>query len=198
MADFSNIPIILASGSPRRKDFLKTLISEFQIIPADIEENMQRDLPSEQLAVLISEEKALVVAKKYHDAIVIGADTLVVCNNILLSKPTNEVEADEMLKLLSNNKQTVITGMALIYKDICYSFFDKTDLDFYPLPDDYIKQYIKSGEPFDKSGGYGIQSMNNQFVKKITGDITNVMGFPIEKFKVEFAYFKNLIINNYN
>ncbi len=189
MNNINNIPIILASLSPRRHELLKQVIPQFTIIPANIQEDMSIDLTPENLAMELAKQKALHVAKNYSNSIVIGADTIVCHENKLLGKPKNEQEAYEMLYLLSNSKQSVITGVTIVYNDIIQSFYDKTDLCFHELPENFIIEYVKSGEPFDKSGGYGIQSFNDKYLKEINGDINNVIGFPVDKFKIQYDIF---------
>ncbi len=186
-------PILLASSSPRRKELLKTIFDDFLVGPREIDEkeisnDHEGDLYS--LPIFLSYYKAINVAHKaLSNTIVIGADTIVICEDELLEKPKNEAEAKYMLELISNNTNTVITGVTLVYNDIVHSFSDSTNITLKKLDAKFIDDYIKSGAPFDKSGGYGIQDLKDKYLEKIDGDINNVIGFPLEKFIIEYEKF---------
>ncbi len=200
MIDLSKYKIILASASPRRKEILEKTIERFEIIPSNTDEDYimskfhSKDYSS--LAINLSLMKAQDISNKNPDAIVIGADTIVICDDILLGKPKDNLDAYNMLNLISNNFNIVITGVTIIYNEYIYSFSEKTTLKLKSMDDKFIKDYITSGEPFDKSGGYGIQSIKDDFLESIDGDINNVIGFPLNKFKLEFDKFLNLILSN--
>ncbi len=189
------IEMILASASPRRKDILNSFLNDFKIIVANVnEEKVMKSFSGNnygELAMQLSLIKAKYVANKNSNKIIIGADTIVICNNKLLGKPKNDDEARFMLNLISNNTNCVITGITMIYNHFKFSFFDLTYLNFNTIPKAFIESYIASGEPFNQSGGYAIQSLKDDYLKNINGDINNVIGFPLKKFKLEFAKFLN-------
>ncbi len=201
MLDMYDIQIILASASPRRKDILKRFFKSFKIIPSTVdEEKIMQDNSSiselSDIAIKLSSAKALDVASKNKNSIVIGADTIVICNDKLLGKPKDTIEAYAMLSMISNNVNCVITGVTLVFNDFVHSFFDRTSIKLKEMDECFINQYIESKEPFDKSGAYGIQSLKDKFLDEIDGDIDNVIGFPLAKFEEEFKAFLTQIKNS--
>jgi septum formation protein len=177
---------ILASKSSRRKKILSKINLDFKIFNSQL---MEKDIinnykkPSsycKKLAIM----KSKLVAKKFPDYYVIGADTIVVFNNKILNKPLNKKEAINHLLLLSDNKHTVYTGVSLINisQNINKSFIEKTIVYFNKLNSNEINHYITKFKPYDKAGGYAIQEYSNVFVKKINGCFYNVVGFPLPKF----------------
>lgn len=181
--------IILASGSPRRKELLGELFSEFEIIPARGEENYQASLP-EEIVKELSLQKAEEVfqkeaAKSMGSLLVIGADTIVVKDKQVLGKPADEKEAFSMLSTLSGTSHQVYTGVSLCYKiednSFRKSFYEETRVCFWPMSREEIEAYIASGDPLDKAGAYGIQSGGKRYVKEIEGDYLNVVGLPLSR-----------------
>ena len=170
---------ILASQSPRRKELLSKVISDFVIIPADINEDIEVDDPFE-LPTKLSCLKAVEIFKDYPNDTIIAADTIVILNNKILGKPKTRDEAFNMLKELSSNEHYVATGYTIISKDKCITKLVTTKVYFNHLDDDLINEYIDSGSPFDTAGGYGIQDLEFKLVEKIEGSYTNVIGLPIE------------------
>ena len=177
--------IILASASPRRQELMKWITSDFTVLPADVEEIIPEEMPVMEQPRYLSEIKASAVAKEHPQALVIGADTLVICDGIAMGKPHGHDEAFSMLKKLSDRKHQVVTGCTVIYKGKKTSFSETTDVFFYSLSDQEIEDYIATGDPFDKAGGYGIQSYGIVLVKKIEGDYANVVGFPVARLSRE-------------
>jgi septum formation protein len=177
---------ILASKSIRRKEILSKINLEFEVFNSRlIEKNITNNYknPStycKKLAIM----KSKLIAKKFPDHHVIGADTIVVFKNKILSKPLNKREALNHLNLLSNNKHIVYTGVALINlsQNINKSFIEKTIVYFNKLNNNEINNYVTKFKPYDKAGGYAIQEYSNVFVKKINGCFYNVVGFPLPKF----------------
>ena len=141
---------ILASQSPRRKELLSQIISEFKIIPSNINENIKVNTP-EELPLMLSKLKAEEIFKTHQDDTIIAADTIVVLDNKILGKPKNEKEAYKMLTSLSNKKHEVITGYTILSKEKCISRAIKTEVYFNKLNEQTIKEYIKTGSPFDKA-----------------------------------------------
>ena len=170
--------LILASGSPRRKELLGLFGIPFVIRAADIDETMDPgQAPFDEVA-RVSRLKALAVPRKQSD-IVIAADTIVVCEGRVLGKPHSREEAVSMLRLLSGRDHQVMTGCTVVRGDARETFTEVTDLHLRPLSDAEIARYVDSGEPMDKAGAYGIQGGAALFCEKIVGDYYNVMGLPV-------------------
>lgn len=177
----NNFSFLLASASPRRKEILEMVGAKVRVCPSKVKE-MEFPSPTET-AVKNAERKALSVRDKVRQGeIILAADTVVYMGNLILGKPSNEKEAVEFLKLLSSNYHTVITGFALILPNgRLISAFEKTKVKFKRMTIDEISWYVKTGEPMDKAGAYGIQGIGSVFIERIEGDYFNVMGLPIGK-----------------
>lgn len=180
--------IILASASPRRKELLKLIISEFETIVSGAEENIYENLNVEEQVTRLSYLKAKEVFDKTDgDRIVIGSDTIVVKNSKIYGKPENKEHAKQMIKELLEGDKThyVITGLSVLiekdgkYKQ--YNTFDKVQVYFKEITDTEIEKWIDSGNAMDKAGAYGIQSEFGVFVEKIDGNYFTVVGLPIHK-----------------
>ena len=182
--------LILASGSPRRKELLEQVNLSFEIIASKVEETFDPNDSPEQIAMSLASQKAYDVYEHNQDSIVIGADTIVVFNNEILGKPKNEEEAFHTLKKLSGQTHHVITGVAIISSDKEKIFYEKTTVTFYELSDKEIYNYIESKEPMDKAGSYGIQQLGALFVQQIEGDYFSVVGLPIAKTMRELSMFQ--------
>tara|TARA_Y100000590_G_C15676356_1_gene998196 strand:+ start:177 stop:614 length:438 start_codon:yes stop_codon:yes gene_type:complete len=143
---------------------------------------------------MLAINKAKIISNKFPDHYIIGADTIVYYNNMILNKPINYTEAIKYLKLLNGNKHIVYTGVSLINKknNLQKSFVEKTSVYFNDLTNNDIKNYVKTCKPFDKAGAYGIQDMSSIFIKKINGCFYNVVGFPLSKFYKLFSADLNL------
>lgn len=184
--------IILASQSPRRREILKLMGLSFTPIPSTFEENLDKSqFPNPQAYVIANAQgKAADVARCHpqHD-VIIGSDTVVVQDGTILEKPRSEAEALTMLKALSGRDHVVYTGVSLIAKG-CEprNFCEATRVWFTELTDDMIASYIKSGEPMDKAGAYGIQGKGGVFVRKIDGCFFAVMGLPMHALAREIAH----------
>ena len=126
-------------------------------------------------------QKAQAVAKDHRKSAVVGSDTVVALDGKILGKPHSESEAAEMLRSLSGRIHKVFTGVAIVCGEKVTSFFEETEVEFYPLTDQEILDYVATGEPMDKAGAYGIQGRGAVLVKRINGDYFNVMGLPISK-----------------
>lgn len=187
--------IVLASQSPRRRELLSGLIDGVEVIPDDSDEIIEPDITPEEAVRRLAMQKAENVAARVGgDALVIAADTIVFIDGKILGKPLDEAEASEMLHCLSGREHHVCTGFAVVDnscgKKECA--FERTVVSFRHLTDDEIERYIKSGEPMDKAGAYGIQNIGALFVKSIKGDYFNVVGLPLcalaQLLKNEFGY----------
>lgn len=168
--------IILASGSPRRKELLSYIVDDFTVIPSNFEE-IAYGTPREQ-TLQLAKDKAMDIAKSYPDAVVIGADTLVAIGGRVLGKPKDEEDAASMLKLLSGKTHEVYTGVAIVCCGNVLTECVVTEVTFDVMSDEEIDSYIRTGEPMDKAGAYGIQGFSGKFIRGISGDYFNVMGFP--------------------
>lgn len=177
--------IILASQSPRRKELLELAGIDHKVVVSDVDEFLDADLDVAGQVQDLAIQKACAVAELHESETVIGADTIVVCDGKILGKPKNEDDAFNMLKNLSGRKHQVMTGVSIINKEkeLLTSFVNITDVEFYYVTDEWILNYIKSGEPMDKAGSYGIQGKGFELVKSISGDYYSVMGLPIAQLK---------------
>lgn len=175
--------IILASKSPRRIELLKSIGMKFTSCNSNINENkISKHMPPAKYCKNLSYLKASTVLKNNNDKLIIGADTIVCCNNEILGKPKNKKDALNLLRKLNNKTHYVYTGISMISKDYNHSFHDKTSVTFNMISVKEFKYYIDNFNPFDKAGSYGIQDWSKVFIKKINGCYYNVMGFPISKF----------------
>ena len=170
--------LILASGSPRRKALMEVFAYPFTVCVSHADEHMPPELPVAEAVAQVSRRKALSVPRTPEDTVV-AADTVVVCGGKVLGKPASETEAFEMLTALSGNTHQVMTGMTVLRGDRAVTCTEVTKVFFRPLTPGEIHRYIRSGEPMDKAGAYGIQGPAGLFVERIEGDYFNVMGLPI-------------------
>ncbi len=168
---------ILASGSPRRRELLSQILSDFEVIPAAGEEKVNLSLFPENIACGLAEQKCDEVFSANPDATVIGCDTIVVFGGEVLGKPKNRSDAAKTLKMLSGKSHFVITGVCVRNKRKKLTAFDKTEVRFNVLSDDFISIYVDGGSPLDKAGSYGIQ--DEGVVKEYFGSYTNVVGLPV-------------------
>ena len=173
--------LILASKSPRRKQLMDELGVPYEIIIADIDEKIDLNNNLVNEIEKLSFLKALKVFNDNKDAVVIGADTIVVVNDKVLGKPIDEEDAYNMLKLLENNTHQVITGVSIISSNKSESFSVISDVTFNSMTDEEIKEYISTKEPMDKAGAYAIQGIGSKFIKCINGDYYAIMGLPISE-----------------
>ena len=170
--------LILASGSPRRKELLGLFGVPFTVRAADIDETMDPEKPPFDEVARVSRLKALAVPRQPED-LVIAADTIVVCGSRVLGKPHSRQEAVAMLTALSGRDHQVMTGCTVVRGEAIQTFTEVTALHCRPLSEGEIARYVDSGEPMDKAGAYGIQGGAALFCEKIVGDYYNVMGLPV-------------------
>jgi len=182
-------PIILASNSPRRKALLELIDIPFKVVSSTIHEDFSIDLKPLEFAKYYANLKALDVAQKYPNNLVIGADTIVVLDNEIIGKPVDEIDSKAMLSKLSGRTHTVITGVSLVWRDknILDTFYENTKVTFQKLTDEQIQYYIDNYHPLDKAGSYGIQDWFAVCIKKIDGCFYNVMGMPLSNFYNHFT-----------
>ena len=170
--------VILASQSPRRKELMGLFHIPFQIRVPHIDEVMDPTLSPAEAVARVSRQKAEAVPRQADD-VIIAADTIVVCQDQILGKPRDRQDAYEMLKLLSGRDHQVMTGMTVLRGNVCKTVTEITDIHFRPLSDREIHAYIRTGEPMDKAGSYGIQGGAALFAERLVGDYYNVMGLPV-------------------
>lgn len=185
--------MILASGSPRRKELLQMLEVSFEVLVSDTKEVITKNEPAEVTKEL-SYQKAMAVAGQVEEGIIIGADTVVSIDGKILGKPADKEEAREMIYKLQGKSHMVYTGVTVIAKSgdmvSASSFAEGTKVNVAPMTENEIEAYISTDEPYDKAGAYGIQGLFGKFIEGIEGDYFNVVGLPVHRLYEEL---KNLI-----
>ena len=176
----TTLSLILASGSPRRRDLLGAAGFDFDVVTSNAEESASADCEPAALAKHNASVKAISVAQDADEtAVVIGADTIVVLDGTVFGKPADEAEAQSFLRELSGRTHQVITGVCLVCGDAYLAFHETTDVTFKQLDDETIAAYVATGEPLDKAGAYGIQGHGALLIEGICGDYYSVMGLPV-------------------
>lgn len=175
--------LILASKSPRRSEIMEMLPWEFTVDAADIEEQMDASCTLEDNLRELTYQKALPIAERYPDHIVVGADTIVLAEDEILGKPKDEADARRMLHLISHKPHEAYTGVCLLCLETGerIHFCECTRVVMTPMSEAEIDRYIAGGEPFGKAGAYAIQGTGGVFVERIEGDFYNVMGLPLNR-----------------
>lgn len=177
--------IVLASASPRRKELLKALGWEFEVEVSRVEERITKTHPGEIVEELSLLKAQDVFVKQGGDVLVIGADTVVADKGVILGKPKDEADAEAMLNALQGGVHQVYTGVTLCMRKagetFVKTFYECTQVQFYPMTTEEIQWYVSTSEPMDKAGAYGIQGLAGRFVQGINGDYNNVVGLPIAK-----------------
>lgn len=186
--------IILASGSPRRKEIFEQVGIKFNVISSNKEEIITKSNPSE-VVIELAEMKARDVAEQITEpSIIIGADTIVCMNDQIMGKPMNEEDAKAMLRILQGNKHQVYTGVSVIIQELdkklnsndkVINFYESTEVWVNFMTEEQISAYVATGEPYDKAGAYGIQGLFAINIGGIAGDYYNIVGFPISKLYTE-------------
>ncbi|MFA4859029.1 MAG: Maf family protein [Candidatus Margulisiibacteriota bacterium] len=172
---------ILASASPRRKALLKKIIKNFRVVNSGIDESALKATSPVGYAQKAARIKAQAVAARHKDAVVIGADTIVVLGKHILGKPKNSADALRMLKNLAGKTHQVITALTVFFPNgKSISRITRTKIKTNQISDQVIRTYVSSGRPLDKAGAYGIQEIEELFVEKIKGDYDNVVGLPVK------------------
>ncbi|MBP3206235.1 MAG: septum formation inhibitor Maf [Lachnospiraceae bacterium] len=204
----NNIHIILASGSPRRRELMQQIGLDFEVQVSEVEEHVTSTVPEEVVQEL-SRQKAEAVAKlawerpsirpsadrgepktgdsqkKVSDCLVLGADTIVACDGRILGKPKDAADAVQMLTMLSGRAHEVYTGVTFVYADPAegnrkeHTFYECTKVHFAPMSAEEIAEYVATGDPLDKAGAYGIQGFCARYITGIEGDYNNVVGLPV-------------------
>ena len=177
----SDHKFILASASPRRREMLWSIGLNFKIMPPHINEDYLAGESPRQHVKRLSQEKALVISRQHQDAWVLGADTIVVIDGVILGKPANRREAKMMLGKLSGREHKVFTGftIARTRSQICATGVVQSAVKFKTISPDEMNWYLACDEPYDKAGGYAIQGKGAYFIQSIRGSYTNVIGLPL-------------------
>ena len=177
--------IILASGSPRRKELLLQIGIVPEIIVSHVEEKITSDIPAE-VVMSLAEQKAVEVAKEMPEGtVILGSDTVVAADGKILGKPKSHEEAYEMIRSLAGRSHQVYTGVCLVKKgpegeaDTVVSFYDETDVNVSPMTEKEIREYADSEEPMDKAGSYAVQGFFARYIDGLKGSYANVMGLPV-------------------
>jgi septum formation protein len=180
-------PLILASASPRRVELLRQLSLDFKVVPGDVPEIHHDQLTARELSQVNAYRKARCVAKKFPDALVLAADTLVYLDAALFGKPASLEGAYQMLERLQGRTHQVVTGICLLHlrKHRQTVFAESTAVTFHPLDGVKIRRYLNRVNPLDKAGAYAIQEEGDLIVEKIVGSYTNVVGLPVERLTAE-------------
>lgn len=171
--------VVLASASPRRRDLLKLIGVEHSVVPSNFDETMQPGEEPEAHALRLAGEKAAAVASAHPEAVVIGADTVVVLDGKVLGKPSSHEVARETLQQLNGRTHTVITAVAVAYGGQIRRGAEHVAVTFRRLDDDEVDAYVATEEGMDKAGAYGIQGFGATIVERIEGDFFAVMGLPL-------------------
>jgi septum formation protein len=181
MSICSTATFILASVSPRRQELLRSVGLKFKTIPAHVDEDYIEGESPKQHVRRLAQEKAQLIAQKYPRAWVLGADTIVVIDGLILGKPKNKTQAKEMLKKLSGREHKVFTGFAVtqVASKVSHSDVVQSTVKFKKISAAELDWYIACDEPYDKAGGYALQGKGAYFIKSIRGSYTNVIGLPL-------------------
>ncbi len=186
-------PVILASGSPRRKELLRQLVGEFEVVVPDLDESLLVQEDPWGTAESLAQAKAALVAKTSRGKIVIGGDTVVAVASsaessyVQLGKPTDQDDAFRMLRMLSGREHVVITGISVVTPHGTEVFSDTSRVVFRELSDVEVKTYIETEEPMDKAGAYAIQGGAASFVEEVDGSMSNIIGLPMEALEERLA-----------
>lgn len=173
--------IVLASASPRRRELMALITPHFEVAPADVDERaVTADTPA-LLAQALAQAKCRAAAALHAQDVVVGCDTVVDVDGIVLGKPADAAQARRMLRMLSGRSHRVHTGVCICTGEREMLFAETTAVTFMPLRDAEIDAYIATGDPFDKAGGYGVQGGAAKFVRGITGCYFNVVGLPVSR-----------------
>lgn len=173
------VQLVLASRSPRRASLLRDAGYDIEVQPADVDECRRDDETARAHVARLAAEKASVVAARHPGRVVIGADTVVVVDGIVLGKPVDRTDAARMLELLAGRTHTVLTGVAVTRDEILLEAVEATNVTLAALDPSRIAWYLNTGESDDKAGSYAAQGVGSRFIERINGSYTNVVGLPI-------------------
>jgi len=171
--------LLLASSSPRRAELLTAAGIPFEVRPADVDERVLEGESAVAYVRRIAEAKARTISARFPDRLVLGADTTVVVDGLILAKPTDALDARRMLGALSGRTHEVLTGVCIAASRHVETSVSTTSVEFAQLSGDEIEEYVGSGEPMDKAGAYAIQGLASRWVTRIDGSYSNVVGLPV-------------------
>lgn len=186
--------IVLASASPRRRELMNFITEDFIAVSTDADETLPNGIETKKASEYLSLVKAKSASADYPEDIVIGCDTIVVVDDVILGKPKDFDQCCDYIRLLSGRAHSVITGCTLIYKESVVTFSVETEVHFRQLTESEIAQYASTDEPYDKAGGYAVQGKGALLIDKINGDYFNVVGLPVSRLNQELISFKNNFI----
>ncbi len=184
-----HIDLILASGSPRRRDILAAMGLRFAVEPADIDESVQAGESPEAYVSRMARSKALKCAEQHREDIVLGADTVVVLGDRIFGKPQDRAAAAAMLAELSGRTHVVLTAVAVTCRGQLREILERTEVTFAPLTPELIAVYTASGESDDKSGSYALQGIAAMLIEKVNGSVSSVVGLPACQTRVLLSEF---------
>ena len=182
--------MILASGSPRRKELLAMIDPEFAVITSEVDESAITAPTPARTALELATAKCKAVAQDHPEDLVIGCDTVVDCGGRIFGKPASRAEAVEMLHQLSGKAHQVHTGVCVCRGQTCERFVATSTVRFYPIEESVIQAYVDTPEPYDKAGGYAIQGTAALFCEGIEGCYYNIMGLPVSRLAALLAKFR--------
>lgn len=189
----NKLKVVLASASPRRKELIKLIFDDFTVLPAECDETLPDGINAVEAVEYLSKIKNNATKRLLNgDELVISADTVVVVDGKILGKPVDKDDARRMIKLLSGRVHQVYTGITISQKEKSVTFSEKTDVEFLPLSEQEIEEYISTSEPYDKAGAYGIQGKASLLIKGIKGDYFNVVGLPVSRLNRELSEFSDI------
>lgn len=185
--------IILASGSPRRRELLAMITKEFTVCPVDADETLQAGAPLSEEVVRLSRIKAQAAQKLHPQALCIGSDTMVTIDGVPLGKPKDQAQAADMLRRLRGRTHEVLTGLAVVTPNgEIETRCSRTSVTFRNFSEEELADYLASGEPLDKAGAYGIQGYGALLIEGIVGDFYSVMGLPVAELGVILRHLQAL------
>ena len=181
--------IILASQSPRRREILTQVGIPFTVKVSNVEEIVP-DVPPVEVVQELARQKAAAVAEEVwaagqQDDIVLGADTIVVCDNEIMGKPVDREDAERMIRKLAGRDHAVYTGVAVVSKEETFTFAECTLVTVRPMSEEDLQEYLDSSEPYDKAGAYAVQGFFAKHIEKLNGDYYNVVGLPVSRIYYE-------------
>ena len=187
-----DLKVILASASPRRKELIKLIFEDFSVLPAECDEALPQGIKAREAVEYLSKIKND-ATKSIADegSLIISADTVVAVDDEILGKPVDKEDARRMITLLSGRIHQVYTGVTISLGSDFVTFSEKTDVEFLPLSQEEIEEYVSQIEPYDKAGAYGIQGKASLLIKGINGDYFNVVGLPVARLNRELRAFLN-------
>lgn len=187
-----DLNVILASASPRRKELIKLIFEDFTVLPAECDETLPQGMKAQEAVEYLSKIKNDATKSiADEESLIVSADTVVAVDDEILGKPVDKEDARRMISLLSGRVHQVYTGVTISKGCEFVTFSEKTDVEFLPLSEQEIEDYISTFEPYDKAGAYGIQGKASLLIKGINGDYFNVVGLPVARLNRELVTFLN-------